>query len=187
MTLTSNEDDLDFEILGIESNVDDKITYTYARSGNTTGGWEVTINKNPKLPTLSTYGSLFVRTNSELSPERTLQVQIVTKGAITVQPSTLNFGRLKFDMDGYDAKPVTKSVTVLKSKGVFAIRDIEIGSSLFTAEITEMVPGKRYKIDITFDPPTKKKPKQSEIHDMIIHTNDPSEPAIRVKLVARAL
>jgi hypothetical protein len=185
LTLRSNEEDLDFKITSIESNIDDKITYKVDPTED--GAYTVKVWKNPKLPTLNTYGSLILRTNSEKSPEKVIQVQVITKGSITVQPTTINYGAVRFAKQDEEAGTVKKSVTIIKSQGEFAIRDIEFNSDYYEAEVAEVVPGKRYKVDVTFTPPVKSKARQREVGEMLIHTTDPTEPTLRVKLVARAM
>jgi hypothetical protein len=186
LTLRSNEEEFEFEITKLESNIDDKITYK-ARPGEEEGTWVVDVWKNPKLPTLSTYGSITVHTNSEQAPTKTLQVQVITKGAITIEPKAVNFGTVKFGMNGEPAKPVTKNVIVLKTTGEFDIHKVEFSSDQFDAEIEPVQPGKRYNIKVTFTPPDKKKPRQTHIGEMTVHTNDPREPELKVRLVARSM
>lgn len=186
VTLASNEDGLDFEVLGVSSNVDDKITYK-VEPGEDKGEYLLKVWKNPKLPTLATFGSLYVETNSPNSPRTTIQVQIVTKGAISVQPQTLNYGRIKFESPGVKPREVTKFVNLVKSTGEFDIRAIDIDNENFKAEIETVVPGKRYKVSVVFSPPTKNGDRHNEMGEMIIRTNDPTEPSVRVRLVARAL
>jgi hypothetical protein len=186
LTLSSNEEELDFEIQGLESNLDDKITYAYGR-GEHSGEWVVTLNKNPKLPTLSTYGTLTIHTNSKQAPDKTIQVQVVTKGTITVQPSMINFGRVRFGADGQDGDVLNKTVTLIRSRGEFAIRDITLNNNHFEVKLLEEVPGKRYKIDVKFTAPARTRAAQAESGELIIYTDDPSEPHVRVQLVARAL
>ena len=186
VTIKSNEEGLDFKIVNVSSNIDDKITYKVV-PGVTPGEFEIKMWKNPKLPTLNTYGSLYIKTNSEKAPEKTLQVQVVTKGAIAVQPQTVNYGRIKFATDAAPGSSVTKSVTVLKQKGEFVIEDVTVSNDMFKATFEEIVPGKRFKVDVTFEPPLKKQARHSEFGELIIHTNDPNEPTLQVRLVARAL
>lgn len=185
VTVTSNEDGLDFKVTGLESNIDDKITYKVEPSAD--GAYAVKIWKNPKLPTLNTYGSLTIHTNSEKAPEKVLQVQVVTKGAITVQPTTLNYGAIPFAKEDEAAKSVRRSVTLIKSNGTFAITDVQFSSDLYDAKVNEVVPGKRYTIEVEFKPPVKHEVRQREVGEMIVHTDDPTEPTLRVKLVSRAM
>jgi len=187
VVLKSNEEGLNFKVTGMESNIDDKITYK-VEPGPDAGQYTVDIYKNPKLPNLNTYGSLTVHTNSEKSPEKILQVQVVTKGAITVQPSTINFGEVLFgEPNGAAAQPVRRDITVIKSEGEFGIHDVQFDSDMYSAKVEEVIPGKRYKVGVEFRPPVKKQPRQREIGQMIIHTTDPREPTLTVKLVARAM
>ena len=185
VALRSNEENLDLKVTSLSSNIDDKITYKADQLED--GSYELHIWKNPKLPTLNTYGSLIVNTNSEHSPETVVQVQVVTKGSITVQPSTVNFGGVQFAQRDEEANAVHKNVTLIRSQGEFAIRDIEFSSDRYEANLAEVVPGKRYNVEVTFHPPVKKLPRQREVGEMIIHTDDPNEPTLRVKLVARAM
>jgi hypothetical protein len=186
VTLRSNEEDINFEVTGLESNIDDKITYK-VEPGASPGEYKLQIWKNPKLPTLNTYGSLTIKTNSEKAPEKVIQVQVVTKGSITVQPTTLNYGAVRFAKQGEEAAEVKKSVTVIKSVGEFAIQEVEFDSDRYQANVEELVPGKRYKVEVSFQPPAKFQANQREVGEMIIRTNDPKEPTLRVKLVARAM
>jgi hypothetical protein len=186
LTFKSNEEDLDFQITGIESNIDDKITYDF-KENKSEDVWEVDIWKNPKLPTMSTFGSMIVHTNSEKSPSKTVQVQVITKGAITIQPQNLNFGRVKFGINGEPGIPVTKKVIILKSKGDFEIKGVSFSSDQFSAEIEAVELGKRYNISVTFQPPEKKQLRQTHRGEMTILTDDPIEPELKVRLSARSM
>ena len=64
-TIKSNEKDKKLEITGIESSIDDKITYR-VEPGVTEGTFSVRVWKNPKLAIQNTYGSLIVHTNSKI-------------------------------------------------------------------------------------------------------------------------
>ena len=186
IVLSSNEKDLDFEVTGLSSNIDDKITYAYAPSGKP-GEYTVDVYKNPKLPTLTTYGSLFVHTNSERSPKTDIQVSVMTKGSISVSPMTLNFGPVRFGDRASEGSPVTKSVVLSKTTGGLAVTRVDLNNANFSA-IPEPVPGgNQYRVLVTFRPPLKRQSRHVESAEMIIHTNDTLEPAIRVQVVARAM
>jgi hypothetical protein len=185
LTITSNEKGLDFKVLGIRSNIDDKITYSVEKSANP-GEYTLKVFKNPKLPTLSTYGSIFVSTNSTKSPEATVQVHVMTKGSITLSPTILNYGAVKFTDENGPGAPETKALTVTKSSGPFKIKDVALSNPNFKAVVDPVTPGQQYRIQVTFTPPVRKQAKQTEAGEMIIHTDDPQEPSVRVQLVARS-
>lgn len=185
LVLRSNEEDLDFQVTGVSSNIDDKITYRY-EEGESDGEYKVYIYKNPRLPTVNTFGTLFVQTNSENSPQKDIQIQVVTKGAITVQPSVVNFGRVRFGTGSGDGQKLTRSFTVLKVRGEFGIEKIESDNDNYTWEVEETVPGQRFKVNVTFKAPDKSAPRQNEFGELTIHTSDPKEPMVRVRLVARS-
>ncbi len=182
--ITSNEKDLDFKVTGVRSNIDDKITYAVEKG--TEGEYVLKVYKNPKLPTLSTYGSIFVSTNSPKWPETTIQVHVMTKGSITITPSILNYGAVKFSDGNGSGTPATKSITVTKSAGGFKIRDVSISNPNYKALVDDVTAGQQYRIQVTFTPPARKQGKQTESGEMIIHTDDPKEPAVRVQLIARS-
>ena len=186
LTIQSNEPTKDFKVTGAESDMDDKITYQ-VEPGPKSGQYTLTVKKNPKLPVMASVGSLTLRTNSENAPESVIQVQVVTKGSISVQPSTVNYGAVAFGREGEAGEPVQKSVTVVRTEGEFTIESVEFDSDFYKATVQEVVPGKKYQLDITFRPPAQTDPRQREVGEMTIHTNDPTEPEVRVKLVARAL
>lgn len=188
MTVSSNEEDLDFKILRATSNLDDKITYQ-VKPGTTPGTYEVSVFKNPKLPTLMTYGTLFLHTNSKAHPKAEVQVHVITKGNITVSPATVNFGPVRFGESAGSGQPVTRAVIVSKSTGEFSVKDIKFSNPNFTASVQPVAEGTQYRVEVTFTPPMKTNAvtAQSETAEMIIHTNDAQEPAIRVQVAARAM
>jgi hypothetical protein len=185
LTIKSNEG-IDFKVTGVESNIDDKITYRL-EDGTDPGSYLLRVWKNPKLPTLNTFGTLTVHTNSEKAPESSIQVQVTTRGEITVQPQQVNFGQVQFGSSGSNGKPVERNVTLLKTTGEFEISDITFNSDQFEAEIEPMIPGRRYQIRVKFTPPKQTRPRESVVSEMLVHTNDPHEPTVRVKLRARSM
>lgn len=184
VVLRSNEEGLDFKVTGVSSNIDDKITYRYEQG--TDGEYTVHIYKNPRLPTVNTFGTLFVHTNSEHVPEKEVQIQVVTKGSITAQPSVVNFGRVRFGSGSGDGQKLTRSFTVLKMRGEFGIEKIEVDNDNYTWNVEEAVPGQRYKINVTFKAPDRTTPRQNEFGEMTVYTTDPKEPMVRVRLIARS-
>ena len=50
-----------------------------------------------------------------------------------------------------------------------------------------LTPDQQYKIMVTFTPPTRRQTNQTETGEMIINTDDPQEPTLRVQLVARSI
>jgi hypothetical protein len=179
LTVSSVEKKKDLKILDVTSNIDDKITYKVIEDSEP-GQYKVELFKNPKLPTLNTWGSVFIKTNSEKTPDKIVQVNVVTRGAIIVQPSTLNFGNVQ------PAAPtaVEKIVTVSKIKGDFSIQDVTFSSDSYKADIEQVEKGKKYKLKIQFHPEVEQK---SYVDEMIISTDDPQEPSIRVRLIARGI
>lgn len=186
VTISSNEKGLDFKVSGVTSNIDDKITYQL-ENGSKPGEYNLKVMKNPKLPTMSTYGSITLHTNSPHSPEAAVQVHVMTKGSITVSPNTLNFGALKFADTNGAATPASKAVMLAKVSGQFQVTEITVSNPNFKAVVEPVTPGQQYRVQVTFTPPAKKVANQKEAGEMIIKTDDPLEPALRVQLRARAM
>jgi hypothetical protein len=174
--ISSIEKKKDLKVLEVTSNIDDKMTYKVEPDAEP-GHYKVRIYKNPKLPTLNTWGSLFIKTNSENTPDKVVQVNVVTRGAIIVQPSTLNFGSVPHT----DPKGVEKTITVSKVKGDFRIRDVAFSSDFYKASVEPVEEGKTYKVTVRFHPSADQR---SYLDEMIINTDDPQEPSIRVRLTA---
>ena len=185
LTISSNEKDLDLKVLGVHSNIDDKITYA-VEPAPAPGTYTLKVFKNPKLPTLSTYGTITVSTNSKRAPDTTVQVHVMTKGSITLSPTILTYGAVKFTDENGPGAPETKALTVTKTAGGFKIKDVAINNDNFKAVVDPVTAGQQYRIQVTFTPPVRKTARQTEVGEMIIHTDDPNEPAVRVQLVARA-
>lgn len=186
LTITSNEKDVDFKVTSVNSNIDDKIKYSFV-PGAKKGEYVVKVTKNPNLPIMSTYGSLIIHTNSKKSPDTTLQVHIMTKSSILLSPSVLNYGEVKFTDKQGPGAPSTKTLTVTKSAGKLNIKEVSTSNPNFTAKLETMTPNQQYKVMVTFTPPVRKQSKQTETGEMIITTDDPQEPQLRVQLVARAM
>jgi hypothetical protein len=186
VAISSNEKNFDFKVTGVTSNIDDKITYEL-ENGARAGEYNLKIFKNPKLATMSTYGSITIHTNSTVSPQTTLQVHVMTKGSITVSPTTVNFGPIKFATANSAATPSTKAVTLAKTTGQFQIKDVTVSNPNFTAVVEPVTAGQQYRVQVTFTPPIKKMVQHAETGELIIHTDDPMEPALRVQLRARAM
>jgi len=186
LTVQSNEESKDFKVTGAESDMDDKISYE-VKPGPEPNVYTLVVRKNPKMPAMASVGSLTLHTNSEKAPDKVLQVQVITKGSFTVQPSTVNFGAVPFGHEGEAAKPVVKTVTVLRTDAQFKIDSVDFDSDHYTATVKEVVPGQKYDVEVTFQPPIKKESRQREVASMTIHTSDPNEPLVSVKLVARAM
>jgi len=178
----SNESDREFEITGVYSNMDDKITYRLEESGEP-GRYVLKMWKNPLLPTMNTWGNLYLETNSENSPEKIIQVNVTTRGSIVVQPSTINFGKVeKATLGSLSGEELERTVTVFKVRGGFKITDVEFSSEFYEADV-ELLEGGKYKVTIKMRPGDR----DSYRDEMIINTDDPNEPSLRVRLLARAL
>ena len=182
LTVVSNEKKKDFQILGLSSNIDDKITYR-VEPDSEPGHYRIKLFKNPKLPTLNTWGSLTVETNSEKSPQKIIQVNVVTRGSIVCQPTTINFGAVRAG-SSLGTEGLEKEVVIFKVKGDFNITDIKFSSDNYKASVEPMEDGKKYKVMVGFRPGEEQK---SYVDEMIINTDDPQEPSIRVRLLARGV
>jgi len=185
MEVSSNEN-IDFKILRVTSNIDDKVTYKLDPLAEA-GHYQLTVYKNPKLPTLITYGTIFLHSNSKEAPKSEIQVHVITKGSITVSPAAVNFVPVKFAENAGSGQAVTRGVILSKAAGEFDIRDVTFSNPNFTAVVEPVAEGKQYRVQVTFTPPLKKLAQQNETAEMIIHTNDAEEPAIRVAVAARSM
>ncbi len=187
-TIRSNEKDLKLKITGFETDLEDLMTQSVEKGANP-GEFKVRLSKTEaaKSSTVNQQGTLTLYTNSEAWPQHTLQVNVITKGTITAQPSTVNFGRVQFETSDKKGNPVVRNVNLVRNLGEFEVTNVEFSSPNFSAEVVNNIPGRHYRVQVTFDPPKRSQPRQVEKGEMVIHTNDPKEPTIRVKLVARSM
>jgi len=186
LNISSNEEGLDFKIIGVTSNLDDKITYA-VENGTAPRSYTLKIYKNPKLPTLSTFGTVQLHTNSTKMPVTTVQVHVMTKGSIAMSPTVLNYGDIAFASEPGKQTPTTKEITLTRVDGKFQIKDVTISNPNYKAKVDAVTPGQQYRVQVTFTPPVRKQGKQTEAGELVIHTDDPEEPSMRVQLVARSL
>lgn len=174
----SSELGADFEVVSVTSDVDDKITYDVAAASEP-GHYKIRLYKNPRLPTLNEWGSVFIKTNSAQTPDKVVQVNVVTRGAIIVQPSSVNFGTLSDE----NATPIQKSITLSKTRGEFQIREVEFTDPAYQASVEPIEAGKKYRLTVNFRPTDLED--RSRVDAMIIRTDDPNEPSIRIRLISR--
>jgi hypothetical protein len=180
--IMSNEKGEAFEILDISSNMDDKITYK-ALPGDGPGKYRIQVFKNPKLGTINTWGSLTVHSNSEKAPDTVIQINVVTRGSIVIQPTTLNFGAVRAGAQ-VASNGIEKEVTIFKVKGDFNITGITFSSDRYEASVEPLEEGKKYRVHVGFKPDGEQR---SYVDEMVINTDDPLEPTIRVRLLARGV
>ena len=178
-----NETDIDFRIESITTTLGDRMTVDFESVED--GHWIVRLTKNPEMPAESANGVVTVHSNSVGMPEKLIQVQVIAKGTITKQPQMLNYGRVPFGLTGKEGAPVTRTVLLLKGSGDFDITSIEIDSDRFEARVVRIDPG-RYELRVTFTPPTKQQVRHKVEAEMLVRTDDPREPVIRMRLIARA-
>lgn len=187
VTITSNEKTPDFKITKVTSDIDDKIAYD-VKPGAAKGEYILHIEKKQEQAMSSSYGTVTIHTNSTNAPETKLQVQVMTKGNITVSPSSVNFGNVAFAAKDKQASPVTRTIMVIKNSGEgLDLKNLKIDNPNFKATIAPVTPGKQFKVEVTFQPPLKREASQREIGELIINTNDPREPMVSVRLSARAM
>lgn len=179
----SNETDIDFKIESVTTTLGDRVTVDYEPAAD--GQWVVRLTKDPEMPAESVNGIVTVHSNSAGMPERIIQVQVIAKGTITKQPQMVNFGRIPFGLTGKDGPKVGRTVTLLKGSGSFEILGIDFDSDRFESSTERLGPG-HYQVRITFTPPTKQAVRQKVEAEMLVRTDDPREPLIRMRLIARA-
>ena len=76
---------------------------------------------------------------------------------------------------------------MLKSSGDFRIESLEVTNDNYKVDVEELIPGKRFKLNVTFTPPAMSQQRQRELGELTVFTNDPTEPKLTVRLVARGM
>jgi hypothetical protein len=114
-------------------------------------------------------------------------VHVMTKGSISLNPTVLNYGDVRFNDAAGREPPTTKTLTVTRTSGQFQIKDVTVSNPNYKAVVDPVTPGQQYRVQVTFTPPLRKPTKQTEAGELVIHTDDPQEPSLRVQLVARSL
>ena len=183
LTVYSNVDTPEnpFAITKLESDIDDKITYKLEKTEEE-GKYLIQVWKNPKLPVSNSFGSLFIHTNIEQAPKKVVQVQVTTKGDLIVRPTILNFGSVPDPVGQKLEKPLQKTLTIAKNKGEFQIENITFSTDGYRAKIESLKEGQNYKVTVDFFPEAGG---QNYMGEMVIHTTDPLEPTVKVRLLAR--
>ena len=120
-------------------------------------------------------------------PVTTMQVHVMTKGSIAMNPTVLNYGEVAFTTTAGKETTTTKEITITRADGKFQIRDVTVTNPNYKAVVNAVTPGQQYRVQVTFTPPLRTTGKQTEAGELVIHTDDPQEPSMRVQLVARSL
>jgi hypothetical protein len=170
-----------FAVTNLESDIDDKITYKWEKTEEE-GKYLIQVWKNPKLPVSNSFGSLTIHTNVEQVPTKTIQVQVTTKGDLIVRPTILNFGSIPDPAATKLEEPLQKTLTIAKNKGEFEIENITFSTDGYRARIDPLKLGQTYKVTVDFFP---KPGGKNYMGEMVIHTTDPLEPTVKVRLLAR--
>ncbi len=183
ITIYSNVEDLPtpFTVTKVESDIDDKITYKVEKAEEE-GKYLIQVYKNPKLPVSNSFGTLFIHTNVEQVPMKKIQVQVNTKGDLIVRPTILNFGAVPDPVSAKLDKPLQKTLTIEKDSGEFEIENITFSTEGYRARIDPLKQGHTYKVTVDFFPEAGGR---NYMGEMVIHTTDPLEPTVKVRLLAR--
>lgn len=118
-----------------------------------------------------------------------IPVVIRLKERISVKPPrTVYFRRPEVQALKAGSGPVAKEV-VVKSEvpgddHTFNITEVEISESRFKATVEPVREGKEYRITVTIDSLPEDPSVKSVKGDMIIHTDDPSQPTISMRVLA---
>lgn len=183
VTVFSPEMGAEFKISDVSSNIDDKITYKLL-PGEEPGAFRLRIWKNPKLPVIKTWGSITLTTNSEYSPQKIVQVNVTTNSLIKAQPSIINFGRIPIGGPEAEARTYEKTITISKLKGEFHINNIAFSKEHYNAVVETVEDGKSYRLTVQLKPDHTRRNYSDE---MIVSTDDPIEPSVTVRLIARTI
>ncbi|MBI4719925.1 MAG: hypothetical protein HY770_01565 [Chitinivibrionia bacterium] len=183
LTISSPEMGPALQITGVTSNIDDKITYKLVPTPQQ-GTYRLKIWKNPKLPVVKTWGSITLNTNSERSPQKAIQVNVTTNSLISAQPSIINFGLVGPGGPQSERKTFEKSIVLTKVKGEFSIKGISFTAKSYSATVETLELGKRYNVTVQFTPDHAQHTFSDE---MTINTDDPNEPNVKVRLIARSI
>jgi hypothetical protein len=182
LTIFSNEKDMKepFKVVGLESNMDDKITYKVLPMDEE-NHFKLKIWKNPNLTVGNHFGNLTINTNSENMPAKVVQVQVITKSHMIIRPSVLNFGSIRESRQDENIQK-QKSLIISNTDQPFEIEDITFSLDGYRAKVEPVNQGTSYKVTVDFFPQYGGR---NFVGEMILHTNNPQEPQVRVRLIAR--
>jgi hypothetical protein len=169
-----------FAVTKLESDIDDKITYKFEKTED--GKYLIRIWKNPKLPVSNSFGTLSIYTNLEQVPMKQVQIQVTTQGNLEVNPAILNFGSVPDPSVTKLEKPIQKTVTIAKNNGQFKIEDITFSTEGYRAKVDPLREGQSYKVTVDFFPESGGK---NYMGEMVVHTDDPLEPIVKIRLLVR--
>jgi hypothetical protein len=170
-----------FEILGVSSNLDDKITYRVSPTPDPRE-FVLDIWSNPKLQPIQSTGRIAVKTNLEEKPVVYVAVDLRVRGSIVVRPVLLNFGLIPVKENMPDH--VVRELEVVRTSKPFRILEVDFSDPHYKAEVEEVEPGHRYKVVVRLEPEKKVARYDGA---MTLHFDDPIEKSQRVRLMGRTV
>jgi hypothetical protein len=113
-----------------------------------------------------------LHTNHPKEPQVEIPVTAIVKGNVEASPGMFFFGYIKKGQ-------VARTTVVLRnaSESPLAIERIESPLDFLVVDITEKQAGREYLVTATLTDPA---PLGSVKGDVVVHTNDPHQPQIRV-------
>lgn len=184
VTLVSYEDALDLKIEKIESS-DPLITVTQKpilataavdeEGKSVEGDFELTVHLSKDAPVGRINGTVEIYTNSPRVPQLTMQIRGNVRGLVQVRPSRVFLGNLPSKVE----EPIKKTVRITHRKGGdLQIKGVDSSFAGFKTNLKKLEKGS-YELELIIG---GELPPGTLDEHLTIHTNDPDEPEIMVRV-----
>ena len=137
----------------------------------------VRIGITPEAPIGLLTEDVTIFVTSKVKPSVSVRVHANIRGALVVTPSSLALRASKKDTSYQRQVFVWK-----KGKKNLRIVAVEDRTGIFTAEVVELKPGEKYRIDLTVKADAEAGPIKGKV---IVRTNYPEQPAVEISVYGR--
>jgi len=137
----------------------------------------VRIGITPEAPIGLLTEEITIFTTSKLKPKVSVWVHANVQGNLVVAPRSLALRVSK-----KDTSYVRQVFVWKKGKKDLRVVAVEDRTGMFTADVVEVKPGEKYRVDLTLKADAKVGPIKGKV---IVRTNDPEEPVVEISVYGR--
>ncbi len=139
-------------------------------------GWFITADPGRNAPAGLTQGEITIHSNHPRQPRTAIPISLDVRGAIWAEPNKLLLGIL------HEGSTISRAIQIrTSSEQHFDVMKVQSPYSFLSIDIVPKRKGKEYVLTATLKPDA---PLGSIKTNIIVHTNDPDQPEIKIPVYA---
>ncbi len=171
--------DTAFAVTGGECDVGDLVTWA-VEPVDSARAWRVTVERRPDAPSGLSFGTLRLQTRAVHGRRVEIPVRVVTRGAISARPASIDFGVVPAGVE----RPVERAV-IVGGRGVpFRVLEVRCDDPAFTATVAESASPGRARVIVACQPGRGARPGRRRARVVLV-TDDAVTPRVAVDVRVR--